>query len=104
MLRLIAPQTSEISVEYQTEGSYNKVYTIIASNGATGSCREYTFWVALPIYPYYKVESDVATTEFVRHSTSVPVPIIYAYDSADNELDFEWMLMEKVAVKPLHSV
>ena len=103
-IRLVAPQTSEISVEYQTKGSYNKVYTITASNGATGLCREYIFRVALPIYPYYKVESDVVTTEFVRHSKSMPVPIIYAFDSAENELDFEWMLMEKVVAKPLYSV
>ena len=52
----------------------------------------------MPVYPWYKVESDVATTEFVRHFTDIPVPVIYAYDSsAENKLGLEWMLMEKIS-------
>ncbi|KAM0801918.1 hypothetical protein BDR22DRAFT_796284, partial [Usnea florida] len=55
--------------------------------------------------PYYKIESDVATTEFVRLTTSIPVPVIYAFDSnPNNTLGFEWMLMEKVKGMPLGDV
>lgn len=93
----IAPETETISVELLAQGAFNQAYNIIAENKATGFRKEYIFRVALPIYPYYKVESDVATTEFVRHTTTVPVPIIYAFDSCpNNKLGFEWMLMEKV--------
>ena len=93
----IAPETETISVEFLAQGAFNQAYNITAENKVTGFRKEYVFRVALPIYPHYKLESDVATTEFVRHSTSIPVPIIYAFDSCpNNKLGFEWMLMEKV--------
>ena len=96
-VEFIAPETETISVELLAQGAFNQAYNIIAENKATGFCEEYVFRVALPIYPHYKLESDVATTEFVRHTTTVPVPIIYAFDSSpNNKLGFEWMLMEKV--------
>ena len=93
----IAPETETISVEFLAQGAFNQAYNIIAENKATAFRKEYVFRVALPIYPHYKLESDVATTEFVRHTTRIPVPIIYAFDSSpNNKLGFEWMLMEKV--------
>lgn len=101
----IAPETEAISVELLAQGAFNQAYNITAENKATGFCKEYVFRVALPIYPHYKVESDVATTEFVRHTTTVPVPIIYAFDSSpSNKLGFEWMLMEKVKGVSLYDV
>lgn len=96
-IEFIAPETETISVELLAQGSFNQAYNIAAENKATGFRKEYVFRVALPIYPYHKLESDVATTEFIRHTTTVPVPIIYAFDSCPhNKLGFEWMLMEKV--------
>jgi aminoglycoside phosphotransferase len=50
--------------------------------------------VSLPVDPRYKTESEVATTEFVRQKTSLPVPRIIAFDSHENELGFEWILMD----------
>ncbi|KAL9067124.1 MAG: hypothetical protein Q9161_007116 [Pseudevernia consocians] len=101
----IAPETETISVELLAQGAFNQAYNVTAENKATGFRKEYVFRVALPIYPYYKVESDVATTEFVRHTTTVPVPIIYAFDSSpNNKLGFEWMLMEKVEGISLYDV
>ena len=96
-IEYIAPETETISVELLAQGAFNRAYNITAENKTTGFRREFVFRIALPIYPYYKLESDVATTEFIRHTTTVPVPIIYAFDSCpNNELGFEWMLMEKV--------
>lgn len=96
-IEFIAPETETISVELLAQGSFNQAYNITAENKAIGFRKEYVFRVALPICPYYKLESDVATTEFIRHTTTVPVPIIYAFDSCPhNKLGFEWMLMEKV--------
>ncbi len=86
-------------------GSFNLAYNITAETVIAAFHQEYIFRVSLPIWPYYKVESDVATTEFVRHANNIPVPIIYAFDSnPDNKLCFEWMLMEKVQGTPLKDV
>ena len=86
-----------ITVEYFAAGTYNKLYTINTTHTSTRLPAQCLFRVALPIYPWYKVESEVATTEFVRHFTDIPVPVIYAYDSStNNKLGLEWMLVEKI--------
>ena len=104
-IKSIIPEAKVISTTLLARGTFNLAYNIVAENKTTGFHREYIFRVSLPIWPYYKVESDVATTEFVRHATSIPVPIIYAFDSnPDNKLGFEWMLMEKVQGTPLNDV
>ena len=84
-----------------TTGGFHSVYNIRIKS-RRGTKHEFIMRVPIPIYPYYKTESDVATTELVRHFTSIPVPIIYAYDSsANNKLGLEWMLMEKMGGEPL---
>ena len=104
-IKSLAPQASAIAVEPLWHGGFNQAYNVTAKDVATGCQTEYIFRVSLPIWPYYKVESDVATTEFVRHATRIPVPIIYAFDSnSNNRLGFEWMLMEKVQGTPLNEV
>lgn len=61
--------------------------------------------MALPVDPYYKTESDVATTEILRYFTTIPVPVVYAFDSsANNPLELEWILMAKVGGKRLDEV
>lgn len=104
-VKSIAPKADTITVDLLARGSFNHAYNITAENVATGFRQEYIFRTSLPVWPYYKVESDVATTEFVRHATSIPVPTIYAFDSnPNNKLGFEWMLMEKVQGTPLYNV
>ena len=91
-----------ITVETFARGTHNKLYTINTKYAQTGLPAQCLFRAAMPIYPWYKVESDIATAEFVRHFTSIPVPVIYAYDSStNNKLGLEWMLMEKVSGFPL---
>ncbi len=61
--------------------------------------------VALPVDPFYKTESEVATMEYVRRHSLMPVPRVTAFaSSASNELGFEWILMEKVDGVPVHQV
>lgn len=104
-VKSIAPKADTITVDLLARGSFNHAYNVTAENVATGFRQEYIFRTSLPVWPYYKVESDVATTEFVRHATSIPVPTIYAFDSnPNNKLGFEWMLMEKVQGTPLYNV
>ena len=101
----IDPGTQILSVDLLARGSFNQAYNITTENVATRTRKEYVFRVSLPVWPYYKIESDVATTEFVRLTTSIPVPVIYAFDSnPNNTLGFEWMLMEKVKGMPLGDV
>ncbi|KAI9833994.1 MAG: hypothetical protein M1826_005899 [Phylliscum demangeonii] len=46
--------------------------------------------------------SEVATMEYIRSCTTIPIPKIVAYDSSNrNALGFEWILMEFVHGTPL---
>ncbi|RPA74533.1 hypothetical protein BJ508DRAFT_194255, partial [Ascobolus immersus RN42] len=55
--------------------------------------------------PHYKTASEVATLLFLHQRTAIPVPQVYYYDSSsDNELCFEWILMERVEGVALHQV
>ena len=89
--RLGCKHAEDVSIQHLIDGGFNRVYTIHTST------RNYVFRVAFPVDPYYKVESEVATFELARHFTSIPVPIIYAYDSStQNALGLEWILMEQI--------
>lgn len=94
--------TKDVSIEFFAAGGLNKLYTVTATVGETGEKRECIFRVAMPLDPWYKTESEVATIEYVRRHTSIPVPKVYSYDSStENKLGFEWIMMEKMAGKPL---
>lgn len=89
--RLGCKDDEDISVRFLADGGFNRVYVIQTAD------RSYVFRVALPVDPYYKVESEVATAELVRHLTSIPIPTIYAYDSStQNALGLEWILMDRI--------
>ena len=96
---------NNFTLELTATGGFNSVYTVKTVKWASGHSRDLIFRVPIPEYPYYKMECEVATTEFVRHFTQIPVPKIYAYDSSsDNELGLEWMLMKKVSGSDLSEV
>ena len=91
-----------ITVDFFAAGTHNKLYTINTTYTQTRLPAQCIFRLALPVYPWYKVESEAATIEFVRHFTDTPVPLIYAYDSStNNKLGLEWILMEKISGTPL---
>ena len=82
-------------------GAFNKLYLVSYS----GHDVSYLFRATLPVIPFYKTESEVATLAYLRAETSIPVPRAIAWDSnADNDLGFEWILMDKVAGVELRSV
>jgi len=59
--------------------------------------RELVARVARRFMPRLKTESEVATMHYMRHYTSVPVPIVYHYDpNPYNRLGGEYILMSKV--------
>ena len=84
------------NVEYFGQGAFNKLYVVQCEN------EEYMMRVSLPVDPRHKTLSEVATLDYVRQHTDIPVPKVVAFDASnDNELGFEWILMEKMPGKPL---
>jgi aminoglycoside phosphotransferase (APT) family kinase protein len=59
--------------------------------------------VSLPVYPHHKTRAEVATLRWVRENTTVPVPEVFGFDdSNDNEIGYEWILMELMQGTPAH--
>ena len=84
---------TSLDARFFAEGLYNKLYLLSYPNHP----QEFLFRVSLPIDPFSKIESEVATLRFVRENTTIPVAHVIAWESsADNELGYEWILMEKI--------
>ncbi|KAF5350778.1 hypothetical protein D9758_010343 [Tetrapyrgos nigripes] len=61
--------------------------------------------VARRFMPRLKTESEVATMQYLREHTNIPVPIVYHYDSNPyNRLGGEYILMSKARGVPLSKV
>jgi Ser/Thr protein kinase RdoA (MazF antagonist) len=85
-----------VDVTFYAQGAFNKLYKI-STAGSVCLMR-----VSLPVYPRLKTQSEVATINFVRRETDMPVPRIIAFDSeSQNELGFEWIMMEMMPGVPL---
>lgn len=90
-----------MKVSFFAEGGFNRLYEISYADHHT----VYLLRAALPIIPYYKTESEVATIAYLRANTSIRVPRVFAWDSNfHNQLTYEWILMEKLAGVPLYDV
>ncbi|TVY36427.1 Altered inheritance of mitochondria protein, mitochondrial [Lachnellula subtilissima] len=82
-------QIAYCGVTYYAQGAFNKLYKIETEAGCS------LMRVTLPVDPSNKTNSEVATILFVGQNTDIPIPRIFAFDdSRENELGFEWMLME----------
>ncbi|KAG0633585.1 phosphotransferase enzyme family-domain-containing protein [Tuber brumale] len=87
----------DLSVKFLTGGAFNKVYLITVSSNTIKDQKSYIFRATLPVEPFYKTASEVATLRLLRQCTSLPVPEVFAYDcTTENELGFEWIIMEKI--------
>ncbi|KAF3293417.1 hypothetical protein TWF132_004736 [Orbilia oligospora] len=85
-------------------GAFNKLYLMN---------RYKSSWIlrlTLPVDPYYKTVSEVATINLIRTSTSLPVPEIITHYSGsvegfsnDGNLGLEWILMTKLPGKNLRN-
>lgn len=77
------------TVSYHAAGAFNKLYVVRTSK------EELIMRVSLPVDPAKKTRGEVATLRWVRRHTDIPVPGVIAFDaSSDNEIGFEWILME----------
>lgn len=89
------------AVEFLADGARHKIYEITHPSWTTS----YLFRVAVPLDPSLKMESEMATMEFIRRRTTIPVPKPVAWNSsASNPLGFEWCLLEKAPGVELREV
>lgn len=83
--RLGCSRDEGISIELLAEGKLHRVYTIQAMATGTGTgtdrARNYVFRVTLPVDPYYKTESEVATTELVRLTHPLAMTLVLSGSS-----------------------
>ncbi|KAF6828545.1 hypothetical protein CMUS01_08542 [Colletotrichum musicola] len=79
--------------------AFNKLYVVKHAD------EEVVARVTLPVDPKWKTLSEVATLQWVREKTTLPVPKVLGY-SADraNRVGFEWIIMDKVHGKPYADV
>lgn len=92
-------QLESCRVEFFGQGAFNKLYTVRCDIG------DYMMRISLPVDPRYKTLSEVATLDFVWQHTEIPVPMVIAFDASnENDLGFEWMLMEMMPGVPLADV
>lgn len=78
-------------------GTFHKAYLVTLTDA-----RELVARVARRFMPRLKTESEVATLDYLRTRTTVPVPTIYHYDASPyNRLGGEYILMSKVGFIPL---
>lgn len=92
---------ADASISPFAQGAFHRLYRLTSQL----TTAEYLMRVALPVDPFFKTESEVATMDFVRRHSSIPVPQVVTYSSsASNELGFEWILMERVDGEPLDTI
>ncbi|PQE17856.1 Aminoglycoside phosphotransferase protein [Rutstroemia sp. NJR-2017a BBW] len=85
-------------VTFYAQGAFNKLYKVETGTGCS------LIRITLPVDPSNKTNSEVATINFIRQYTDIPVPQILAFDdSSENELGFEWILMDMLPENGLHS-
>ncbi|RTE84777.1 hypothetical protein BHE90_000531 [Fusarium euwallaceae] len=92
---------SDACISPFAQGAFHRLYCLSSKH----TTAEYLMRIALPVDPFFKTESEVATMDYVKRNSSIPVPEVIAYaSSASNELGFEWILMERVQGVPLDQV
>ncbi|MCJ1453309.1 hypothetical protein MMC28_003655 [Mycoblastus sanguinarius] len=96
---ILDPESME--VQFFAQGGFNKLYSI----SYPGHPTKYLLRVALPIVPYYRIESEAAVLSYLKENTSIPVARVIDWDSsAANDLGFEWILLEKIEGITLYEV
>lgn len=89
--QLSIASTSPCSVSFYSRDAMHKVYAVNCSD------RWLLMKILLPVYPHFKTRGEVATLQWVRDKTSIPVPRVVAFDdSNDNPIGFEWILMDDI--------
>lgn len=86
---LAISDTDSCKVSAHASGAFNKLYLVEGPKGQS------LMRISLPVDPTHKILGEVTTLRWIRSMTNVPVPEVIAFDdSRDNEIGFEWILME----------
>lgn len=84
------------AVSFHAAGAFNKLYLVATATPLL-------MRVSLPVHPHSKTRGEVATLQWVRDNTDIPVPKVVAFqDSNADEIGFEWILMELMPGSPAH--
>lgn len=89
-----APLCDRASVRFLTAGSFNRAFLVVPCGDTSedGHVSELIFRVALPLITRFsKVAAEVATMEWVRRNTEIPLPDVLAYAiDGKNDVGYEW--------------
>ncbi|KAB5554604.1 phosphotransferase enzyme family-domain-containing protein [Coniochaeta sp. 2T2.1] len=95
--QLSIPADELCTVSFHASGLFNKLYILEHARDRL------VMRVSLPVYPHHKTRAEVATLRWVDENTRIPVPKVFGFDdSNDNEIGFEWILMELMEGIPAH--
>ncbi|KAF8755362.1 Phosphotransferase enzyme family, partial [Rhizoctonia solani] len=84
-------------IKFLSSGTFHKAFLVSLVDGPDVVAR-----IARRYMPKLKTESEIATINYVRAHTNIPVPFIYAYDSDPyNKLGGEYIIMSKAPGVPL---
>jgi aminoglycoside phosphotransferase (APT) family kinase protein len=87
------------AVTFHAEGCFNKVYLVDTPQGKS------IMRVSLPVDPGHKTRGEVTTLRWIRRMTQIPVPKVIAFDDTrDNEIGFEWILMDLLPGKSAYKM
>lgn len=95
-LELAVRETLGVQCHLQklTEGGNHKIYDIVITGEAE---IKYIVRIPSPDFPVDKLESEVATLQYIGANTSVPVPKVIAWSSdPSNSAGTEYMILEKL--------
>ncbi|KAK7981584.1 hypothetical protein PG988_003822 [Apiospora saccharicola] len=115
----LALSPGAVSVQFLSEGAWNRAFRVTIRydgclpqscpltedvNGAPGSYSA-VFRLSVPIEKSLKTLSEVATLQWVKYHTEIPVPRVFMYDgTGDSFGGYEWILMEHMPGQPFSSV
>ncbi|KAK4150617.1 phosphotransferase enzyme family-domain-containing protein [Chaetomidium leptoderma] len=95
------PDFADAEIQYFAKGTFNRLYSLTHPSWK----KAYIFRVSIPVEPFFKTESEIATMEYVRRHTTMPIPRVIAFSSSDNnELGYEWILMDMMPGEPLRKL
>ncbi|KAK4035260.1 phosphotransferase enzyme family-domain-containing protein [Parachaetomium inaequale] len=91
--------TAPCDIEFLAQDAFNKVYVVTFPEKE----KEVITRVTLPVDPKWKTLSEVATLQWIRDNTSLPVPEVISYqaDRRASAVGFEWILMSKMPGRSL---
>ncbi|CAG7557544.1 unnamed protein product [Fusarium equiseti] len=99
-LRLgFALNRNQLQVSVLGQGAINKAYLVQIRKA--GNETVLVMRLSLPIDPGNKTRGEVATLQWLRRYTTLPVPEVIRYTaSPDDDLGFEWIIMSHVPGQP----